>query len=77
MQVASAHKNDSNRKLVAWVGAKSRAPCAQGGEVSRMMTKNNYASLSQPNNIPIPILFFGDKGNMDKSPSSVQYTLIK
>ena len=64
-------KSGSNRRLVACVGAKSRVPCAQGGEVSRMTTKNNYASPSQPNNIPIPILFFGDKGNVNKPPPSV------
>ena len=64
-------KSGSGLRVVTFAGAESRAPCAQGGEVSRMMTKNNYASLSQPNNIPIPILFLGDKGNVYESPPPV------
>ena len=64
-------KGGSNIRVVACVGAESRVPCAQGREVSRMMTKNNYASLSQPNNIPVSILFLGNKGNVNKPPPSV------
>ena len=69
--LGSANKSGSDIRLVAYVGAKSRVPFAKGREVSRMTTKNNYASLSQPYNIPIPILFLGDERNVNKSPSSV------